>query len=388
VATRRGTVRRRTSVILDEAVLDAAVAVVGEYGADDVNLSAVARTAGLTTGAVYSRYENRQEILVDVWQKRASDAIREVIDLGIRITQGDSAAASLAAELLQRRDRRAFAGLALLIAAPRVDELQESLLPEVRSWFDDGPEAKAARASLPMIGFLLGAIGFDAALSAPARDWDRPLAWGARGAIPPPINTGRDPGESPDLLDDLIQVDTGDEVQDRLLRSMAAIVARSGLKRATTSRVARAAGYSQSAVFDTWPTRDDLVREFSRTVLHGMVSSTSPLGSPAPAGDSAGASLGLASILGPPFRLARRLRLEFALAAMSDQVVAEVVRESDEEAVSALVQHSVDPRLRILVESQRALVLGLVLLEETVGGCGPLDFTPPITALLTSAFAD
>jgi len=169
---------------------------------------------------------------------------------------------------------------------------------------------------------------------------------------------------------------------------MAAVVARSGLKRAITSRVARTAGFSQSAVFDIWPTRDDLVRDFSRTVLHGMVSSTSPLGSPAPAGDSIGASLGLASILGPSFRLLRRLRLEFALAAMSDQVVARVVRESDEEAVSALVQQSADPRLRIVAESQRALVLGLVLLEETVGGCGSLDFTAPISALLASAFTD
>ncbi len=380
--------RRRTSVVIDEVVLDAAVAVVGESGTDDVNLSAVARTAGLTTGAVYSRYENRQEILVDVWQKRAAGVIREVIDLGVRITQGDSEAASLAADLLRRRDRRAFAGLALLIAAPRVDELQESLLPEMRAWFDESPEGKAANASLPMIGFLLGAIGFDSALSAPARDWDRPLSWGARGATPPPVEAEREAGDSTDLLVDLIRVDTGDEVQDRLLRSMAAIVARSGLKRATTSRVARAAGFSQSAVFDIWPTRDDLVREFSRTVLHGMVSSTSPLGSPAPAGDSAGASLGLTSILGPSFRLLRRLRLEFALAAMSDRVVADVVRESDEEAVSALVQHSVDPRLRILAESQRALVLGLILLEETVGHVGSRDFSTPIGTLLASAFTD
>lgn len=375
-------------MVLDGVVLDAAVAVIGEFGADDVNLSAVARSAGLTTGAVYSRYENRQEILVDVWHKRAADVIREVIDLGVRITQGDGKAVSRATDLLAVRDRRALAGLALLIAAPRVDELQESLLPEVRSWFDDGPEGKAARASLPMIGFMLGAIGFDAAHSAPVRDWGRPLSWGARGAIPPPMNVGRDSQDSPDLLVELIRVDTGDEVQDRLLRSMASIVARSGLKRATTSRVARAAGFSQSAVFDIWPTRDDLVREFSRTVLHGMVSSTSPLGSPAPAGDSVGASHGLASILGPSFRMFRRLRLEFALAAMSDEVVADVVRESDEEAVSALVQQSSDPRLRVLAESQRALVLGLILLEETVGGCGSVDFSAPISALLASAFTD
>jgi len=178
-------------VVLDEAVLDAAVAVVGELGADDVNLSAVARAAGVTTGAVYSRYENRQEILVDVWQKRAAGVIREVIGLGVRTTQGDSTAATQAAQLLTVRDRRAFAGIALLIAAPRVDELQESVLPQVHSWFDDGPDGTAARASLPMISFMLGAIAFDAARSAPIRDWDRPLSWGARGAIPPPVDTER-----------------------------------------------------------------------------------------------------------------------------------------------------------------------------------------------------
>ena len=61
--------RRRTArslandVIVRQAVVEEIVA----SGVDSVGPTAVARRAGFTTGAVYGRYENSIEMVVDTW---------------------------------------------------------------------------------------------------------------------------------------------------------------------------------------------------------------------------------------------------------------------------------------------------------------------------------
>jgi AcrR family transcriptional regulator len=378
-------VRRAQSRAIDNKVLDAAVLVVKDLGPDELTFSAVARTAGLTTGAVYARFENRQELLLDVWEKRAAETVKRLTDLAILIARGEQGAAVEAATLLQAKDPRAMAGIALLIAAPRVEELEEALLPQVRSWFDEplgdrAVDGGAVREALVIIAYLYGAIAFDAAINAPTRDWRSPLLLAAQHALPPPQHHLA--GDEPDAMVDLLQVDTGDERRDQLLTSMATIVARSGLKRATTSRIARAAGFQQGAIFTIWANRTAMVEDFTQVALRGMSRSTAPAGAQAVAGQTQQASQGLARILGPAFKRTRRLRLEFVLAAMSDPTVATLVAQSDDTAVAAMAGQ--DPAGRAIAEAVRAVVLGLVILEETVGGCAGLDFTPPVTALLAA----
>lgn len=381
MATHRGTRRRERSVAIDDLVLDAAVPVIRELGPDDLNLSAVARAAGLTTGAVYARYENRQELLLDVWDRRASAALLRLVDLAIDINAADQQAAGEAGSLLVRRDPTAMAGIALLIAAPRVEELEESLLPQVRAWFDDSDRGRQARQALMVVAYILGALAFDAAMGSSKRDWATPLALAARRPLPAP-KVKPVTGETDALLE-VLGVDTGDAVRDQILEAMAVVVARSGLKRATTSRVARAAGYQQSAVFSLWPNRAALVAEFTEVALAGMGRATAPAGAQAVARESGQATQGLARILGPSFQRTRRLRLEFVLAAMSDEAVAAVVSRSDDVAVGAMAGQ--DPSARALAQAVRAVVLGLVILEETVGGCAGVDLTAPISALLAAA---
>lgn len=385
MATRRGTERRKASVEMDAAVLDGAVAVIRDAGPDDLNLSAVARAAGVTTGAVYARYENRQELLLDVWEKRAAAQLRELIELVVQANDGDAQAAALAGTRLQARDPRPMVAVALMIAAVRVEELEEVLLPQVRAWFDPAAEGSAAREAIVLVAFLLGALAFDATLNAPPRDWSQPLLWASSQAVPPPHRVAQPDARQPDELLDLIPVDTGDLVRDQLLQSMAVIVAKSGLKRATTSRIARAVGYQQGVVFELWPTRADLVTEFIGLALKGMVRTTSPLGAAALAGDAAGASRALTRVLSPAYQRTRRLRLETVVAAMSDPHVAAIVAAQDSAAIAAMFGDRPDPLVLVLAEAIRAVTLGLVLLEETVGGLADLDFTAPVTTLLSAA---
>lgn len=381
--------RRKTALELDRVIRRAAVTVIRDGGPDDLNLSAVARAAGATTGAVYARYENRQELLLDAWNGEAAAAVQQLIALGGRMSRGDAQAASIAAAQMQANDPALAAAIALMIVAPRIEELDEALLPQLRSWFDDSDQS---RAGLLCVALLLGAAAFDAAADAPKRSWDLPLQWAAQQGLPAPPHAGNPDSRKPqqpqddDLLE-LVPVDTGDEIRDELLRSMALIVTKSGFTRATTSRIARAVGYPQSAVFELWPTRADLLTQFTTASLQAMVRTTSPLGAAALAGDAAGANQALARILSPAYRRTRRLRLETVLAAMSDRQVAGAVSASDAAALQVMqtmLGSQPAPGILALAEAVRATVLGLVLLEETVGGCADLDYSGPIGVLLSA----
>lgn len=379
VASARGGKRKALSLAIDERVLDSSVAVICSHGPDGLNLSEVARAAGVTTGAVYGRYESREELLIDVWVKRAGPQIRALLDFAARAHSGDAEAVAEATMMLAARDRRLSAGFALMVMSSRVDELGEVVLQEVRGWFSDTP---GWREALIPIAFALGAVGLDSALGAPRRDWGTPLAWVAEAGAPAPRRrASAAPRE--DALADLIQASTGDPVRDALLVSMASIVARGGLARATTARVARAAGYPQSAVFALWPTRADLIAEWAPTVAQGLVRSAAPAGRAAMQGDAVGAAQGLAEIVGPTYRQARRMRLELVLTAMTDPVVDEALAASHDSSITYISQQ--EPGLRMLAEAVRSVVMGLQLLEETVGGVADVDFAQAIAPLLAVA---
>src|ERR1019366_9810828 len=59
--------RSARAVANDEAIREAGVAEVLRVGVDHVSLRDVGHRAGLTHGATYARYEDVDELLVDLW---------------------------------------------------------------------------------------------------------------------------------------------------------------------------------------------------------------------------------------------------------------------------------------------------------------------------------
>ncbi|MSX21320.1 MAG: TetR family transcriptional regulator, partial [Actinobacteria bacterium] len=62
--------RRDRVALNDERILDAAVVVLDLFGIDGLSARRVAEQAGLSTGAIYGRFENTDELLVEVWNRR------------------------------------------------------------------------------------------------------------------------------------------------------------------------------------------------------------------------------------------------------------------------------------------------------------------------------
>lgn len=380
VSATQGGKRKALALAIGEDILTATIDVIAVNGPDGLNLSEIARIAGVTTGAVYARYENREELLVDVWVKRAGPALASLFGLTSAAYRGNAAAAAEAAMLLQSSSKLLKVSFALLLVSARIDELAEVIPADMQSWFAKNP---ILQESLLAIAYVLGAVGFDSIIDAPARDWSQRLAWASQLAAPGPGKRAASKESAEDSLEEIVSPQTGDPVKDSLLTAMALVVARSGLSRATTTRIARAAGCQQSTVFAYWPTRAELVAEWAKVVLAGMVRASYAAGSSAPGGRLGAAIAGLSQVLGPKFKRTRRMRLEILLAGMIQEPVAKAIHSSDVAAAINLAEGN--QSLVALMDAQRAVVLGLVVLEESMGGMSELDLAPPIMALLSSA---
>jgi AcrR family transcriptional regulator len=261
-------IRRRSAAAQrnDELLLDAAAAEIVAVGIDRVAVSAVARRAGLTTGAIYSRYESVAELVAAVWTNRVRARHRALLDGAVR--------------LLIDRDRRVdvdrlvgelhapstdtLLALELLASARRIDELDEVVFRDVREWMREwraGPRAND-RQRRAQVAFTLGAVWGIALheIASPAgrrREWSyttRSLRWAFNRAYAAPADGFMPASTAP------ITADTGDASHDALIDSVSGIVARVGFERASATRIARRAGLTPGSIYSRYRTKDELLR--------------------------------------------------------------------------------------------------------------------------------
>ena len=69
------------SIRTSELILDIAESELILTGLDHVTFTSIARAAGLTTGAIYSRFENSSEMLVALWELRFRPALEAFLAL-------------------------------------------------------------------------------------------------------------------------------------------------------------------------------------------------------------------------------------------------------------------------------------------------------------------
>jgi AcrR family transcriptional regulator len=256
-------VRRRSASARrnDELLLDAALAEIDESGVDRLRMASVAQRVGLTTGALYSRYESAAELAADVWTQRIRDGHRAFLEGALRALVDDEAA-GLEAVLAELRapSTETWVALELLLAARRTDELEEVVIDDLGSWMEAwgaGTDADPRRRAQVLI--TLGTIWGVLLHVIPGReelDWAPVLArlgWSFRQ--PPAEPAG-------ELLPDpvgAVRAVTDDAGQRVLVESVAAVVARVGLDRATASRIARRAGVTPGAIYARYDTKEHLV---------------------------------------------------------------------------------------------------------------------------------
>ena len=390
--------RRADAARNDDLLLDAALELLREKGPDRIAALDLARLAKLTTGAVYARYENNEEILVGLWQHRISGPMRTFFEAALpALTPGihRADAQAIMAKAISNPHGPLRPGVSLLIASARIPELHEIIVPEIQGWLremgiSDDRSDVASLYKLEIISFVLGCLYFAAADMFDFDDWEtiKPLA---HYILEHPSIEGVP--DIPDSTPPSIVVTTDNEIRDALVNGAARVIARGGVERATTQRIARAAALPPSALFSEYRTRQALFGDVAEKLLHLLYRGaraedilptpehkSGEIGTPTDFNDprlvmhrqflSQRGTVTSMALLSPAAKEQRRIRLEFHLAAINDPVIKDALLKADvmatEHATNLLnslfgiPNHLAAPTVRMA----RLLVQGSILLEE------------------------
>ena len=143
--------RSARAIANDAAIREAAISEVLRVGVDHVSLRDVGHQAGLTHGATYARYEDVDELLVDLWNsvlcQRAIDHVRALHERGgsarapVRSARSSTSFAT--------RPPADVASVQVLSTARRIPALQEEVEPFIHDFLerDSGRSYTRARPS-------------------------------------------------------------------------------------------------------------------------------------------------------------------------------------------------------------------------------------------------
>jgi len=262
--------------INDERLRDAALAEVVDHGADSLGPTAVARRAGLSTGAVYNRFEDTTELLIDLWTSRCQQAGTDLVNIAMEAllgndgdAKGDVARRQLV-EALANPSPAVSALIELIVIAHRDEALAEVVIPGgtamiaghgVTRSADPDHRAKAALVVSLLLGMLLldaSGAGVEPDWAGVEPDWESTFA-----GMAVRLRQRIEPVGEPERLT-LPELPSGDEIDDdptraALMLACMEVIGRVGLQRATVTRIARRAGLTHGAIYGLFGSKEELV---------------------------------------------------------------------------------------------------------------------------------
>lgn len=246
--------------LLDHALIEAV-----EGGPDRLGFTAVAKRAGMSTGALYSRYENVDELLIDLWEQRAAPRLEAMTECFIMATK-DGTRESARREMishLNNGDPLCTLVALLMVVGRRNEVLREVIEPDVRRIVDS---ARVRLATYPQIlASILGVLLLIRGSRARNMEWSYfvlVLCNAAEQACTEIVPIDPDyPRYSRLNFDGL------DEFDLRLFNAATEVIGRVGVDRATVSRIARTAGVNPAGIYSRHSDKEQLLAELISVVL-------------------------------------------------------------------------------------------------------------------------
>lgn len=257
--------RSAKAIANDQALRAAAVAEIERAGVDHLSLRDVSHAAGLTHGATYARFEDSEELLVDLWNSVLRERLQLMFERCLSATQEPSALTVGALfELLRDADARDLAAIELLLASRRIPVLGEECESFTRNYLevDSGttPESLAIFSrSVLLFGMTMARLYADRYFGL---DEDYTNAFEKvviEALCVEPSDVFGVTLKSEDLPDVRSRFNEGDSLRADLAYATFHVVGRSGYVGATISRIARRANCSPAAIYKSHSSKENLV---------------------------------------------------------------------------------------------------------------------------------
>jgi AcrR family transcriptional regulator len=257
----------------DLKVAESAARAVRTVGVDQMALTRVAADAGFSSGVIYARCDDRSELVVLAWEKSfwpmLSEILVPLVDAVLTNDASQVARISSLFEASSSQDAVPDLGSAMeIIVASRRDEvIAEVVQRDILGLLDDrgvGPSTDGAnrQAVVAALSTLFGAALLNSVYDQGVVNPIHPAALlelftrAVRTASKPTKPSGTQPAPTPYTFPS-----TRDDIRDALISASEYVIARSGVHRATVSRIARRAGVSVGAIYGLYENKDALVAD-------------------------------------------------------------------------------------------------------------------------------
>ncbi len=256
----------------DSLIRSTTIELILSKGIDAISFREVGKKAGLTHGALYARFEDLDELLVDLWCETLSTRAVAMYETTLQAAaQPSEQSVAAVFDIVRHADPTDAATIKVLLLTRRFPILQEEVDGFVHDHLEARPgeisDAVQSRALIlfSLIGMKIFAnyeFGLDPARLTFLQSVMLETLSIEPSAIPPVSVVEADEGGTLDLEDD---------IQSRLARATVNAIARSGYTKSTMSRISRRAESSPGAIYKLYSSKEELViaalRTFRRTPL-------------------------------------------------------------------------------------------------------------------------
>ena len=371
--------RSARAVANDAAIRDAAVSEVLRVGVDHVSLRDVGHEAGLTHGATYARYEDVDELLVDLWNSVLLDRAVAMFELCMRAADDpNTSTVGAIFDFIRAATPSDVACVHLLLTSRRIPTVHEEVEPFIHDYLERGFDEASVEGATFTRGITIFAMTMVQIFADSQFGWDRDYQSVLEKLLLETLET--DPRDVDEVKleepTDQIVLAPGDDLKTQLAYATFGVVGKSGYTRATISRIARRANCSPGAIYKLFPSKEDLVIAAFHDLMRARWMKISNFVNVLEEGSITQLLHNSASHQNA---VRRSFTLETALAsAQSDKLRVEILGQLSElAAVIPLLAHVSDDekdRLRYLIRSIMFVSIGVTFLSTVTDSLGHLDF--------------
>lgn len=366
----------------DLKVAESAARSVRTVGVDQMALTRVAADAGFSSGVIYARCDDRSELVVLAWEKSFWPMLSEIlVPLVDAVLNNDPSQVEHISSLFEKASARDAvpdlgSAMEIIVASRRDEVIAEVVQRDILGLLDDrgvGPSTDGAnrQAVVSALATLFGAALLNSVYEQGDVNPINPAALlemftkAVRTASKPTKPAGANINPSPYAFPS-----TRDDIRDALISASEYVIARSGVHRATVSRIARRAGVSVGAIYGLYENKDALVADCLEVLFPPQLANDGKSWSQVFTAKDQRAMVTeiLTQYMSPSYNQWRRFRLESLIAARHSFAIASQLGTYATNTQEILLRASQQAPAHAAIRpetglSARASVIGLSIVE-------------------------